>query len=66
MRLVRKVSRKRYYGKNVYETERIFVPVPAEYRDLVRPFLGRDMEISMDAEGEGFVMRVKPVNINMQ
>jgi len=66
MRLVRKVSRKKYLGKNVYESERFLLPIPSESRDLVKPLLDRDLEISVKAEGEGLVIRVKPVNTNVQ
>jgi len=59
MRLVRKVSRKRYYGKAQYESERFLLPIPAEHRGLVRPLLGQDLEVSVKAEGEGLVIRVR-------
>jgi hypothetical protein len=66
MRLVRKVSRKKYLGKNIYESERFLLPIPPESRDLVKPLLGRDLEISVKAEGEGLAIRVKPVNTNVK
>ena len=59
MRLVRKVSRKRYYGKAQYESERFLLPIPAEHRELVRPLLGQDLEVSVKAEGESLVIRVR-------
>jgi len=66
MRLVRKVSRKRYLGKNVYESERFLLPIPSESRDLVKPLLGLDLEVSVNAEREGLVIHVKPVNTKVQ
>jgi hypothetical protein len=66
MRLVRKVSRKRYYGKAQYESERFLLPIPAEHRELVKPLLGQDLEVSLRAEGEGLVIRVKPVNTSVK
>lgn len=62
MRLLRKVSRKRYFSKATYEHERILIPVPAKYRELVRPLLGRELDIRVEAEGGGLVVRVKPVD----
>jgi hypothetical protein len=66
MRLVRKVSRKRYLGKNVYGSERFLLPIPAEHRELVRPFLGQDLEVSVSTEDGGLVVHVKPVNTNVK
>ena len=66
MRLVRKVSKKRYLGKNVYESERLLVPIPSKSRDLVKPLLSLDLDISVKTEGEGLVILVKPVNTNVK
>ena len=62
MRLVHKVSKKRYLGKNVYESERFLVPIPSKNRDLVKPLLSLDSEISVKSEGEGLVILVKPID----
>lgn len=62
MRLVRKVSRKRYYGKAQYESERFLLPIPAEHRALVKPLLGQDLEIFVKNEAGTLVVRVKPIN----
>ena len=56
LRLVRKVSRKRYYSKAVYEHERILVPVPAEERNRVRRWLGRDLHIVVEHLDYGFAL----------
>jgi hypothetical protein len=66
MRLVRKVSKKRYLDKNIYESERFLLPIPSESRDLVKPLLGSDLEVSVKDEGEGLIIRVKLVNIKVQ
>lgn len=58
MKLVRKVDRKRYHGKAVYEYERILVPIPSENRDLVRPWLGRDLKIHIEPLSYGFAVLV--------
>jgi len=66
MRLVRKVSKKRYLGKNVYESERFLLPIPSKSRDLVKPLLSLDLDISVKTEGESLVIIVKPVNTNVK
>ena len=61
MRLYRRVVKKDYlHGKAVYEYERFYVPVPKRYHDLVRPFLGVDLEIKVEPVegGGGFVVKV--------
>jgi hypothetical protein len=50
MRLVRKVSRKKYLGKYVYESERFLLPIPSENRDLLKPLLGKDLEVSREGQ----------------
>ena len=58
MRLVRKVSRKRYFHRAVYEYERILVPVPSEARDIARPWLGRDVKVLVEPVDGGFSLFV--------
>jgi len=62
MRLVRKVSRKQYFGKATYVHERIFIPIPAKYRDLVKPFLDRELDVSVEAEKGDLIVRVRPID----
>ena len=66
MRLVLKVSKKRYLDKNTYESERFLLPISSESRDLVKPLLGHDLEISVKTEGESLVVHVKPVNTKVK
>lgn len=54
MRLLRKVSKKRYYSKAIYKHERILVPIPAEERERVRRWLGRDLNIVVEHLEYGF------------
>lgn len=60
MRIVRKISRKRHYGKVRYEYERFLIPVPAQARDLVRPWLGRDLKVQVEPFALGFALFVYP------
>lgn len=58
MRLVRKISRKRIHGMVCYEYERFLVPVPSRCRDVVRPWLGRDLEVFVEPLKGGFAVLV--------
>lgn len=57
MRIVRKLSRKRYYGA-LYEYERFFIPVPAKARDFVRSWVDRDVRVHIQPLSYGFAILV--------
>ena len=58
MKLVRKVSRKRYFNKRLYEYERIMVPIPSEYREAVKPWLERELRLTVEPLSFGFAILV--------
>lgn len=58
MRVVRKLSRKRFFDVVMYEYERFLVPVPSRYRDLVRPWHGVDLEVFVEPMDDGFAVLV--------
>ncbi|KON29787.1 hypothetical protein AC482_05565 [miscellaneous Crenarchaeota group-15 archaeon DG-45] len=60
MRLVRKISRKRLYGVICYEYERLLIPVPSRDIDVVRPWLGRDLEVFVEPLREGLAILLCP------
>jgi len=51
---------------NAYKSDRFLVPIPSESKDLLKPLLSLDLDISMKAEGEGLVILVKPVNTKVK
>jgi len=58
MRLLVKRDRKRYFGKALYEYERIYVPIPARHRELVKQWVGRDLKIIIEPLSYGFALLV--------
>ncbi len=60
MRIVRKLSRKRFYGKACYEYERFFIPIPAKTCEIVRPWVGRDLKVQVEPFNLGFAILVYP------
>lgn len=60
LRIVRKISRKRVFDTVCYEHERLFIPVPAQARDMVRPWLGRDLKVQVEPFAMGFAVLVYP------
>ena len=62
MKLIVKKSRKRYFSKAVYEYDRILLPIPSKYRDAVKPFLGRELEVVLSVEGDRLNISARPVD----
>jgi len=60
-RIYRCVSKKNYlHGKAVYQYERFYVPVPKHHHHIARAFIGKDLEVEVKKEGDGFVLHVRP------
>lgn len=56
------MCRKRYLGsKRVYRYERLYVPVPARFREVVRPFLGRNLRVEVKSERGMLLVTAAPV-----
>ncbi len=62
MKLHVKKDRKRYFGKALYKYERIYVPIPAKHRDLVKQWVGRDLKIFIEPLSYGFALLVLAEN----
>ena len=60
MRIVRKISRKRFYGEVCHEYERFFIPIPAKTREIARPWVGRDLKVQVEPFNLGFAILVYP------
>ena len=60
MKIVRRYSRKKFLGRTCYEYERFFIPVPSEARDVVRPWMDRDLEVQVEPFQLGFAVLVYP------
>ena len=58
MRLVRKYSRKKFFGKVLYEYERFSVPVPSRFREVVGRCFGRDLKVFLEPIEDGFAILV--------
>ena len=58
MRLVRKYSRKRFFGKVLYEYERYSVPVPSRFQEAVGRWFGQDLKLFLEPLEDGFAILV--------
>jgi len=63
LKLYRRVSKQHYFKKGFYEYEQIMVPIPKEFHKLVKPVLGRELEILvkiLPPAQEGLEIILKP------
>ena len=62
MRIYHRVLKQQYHKKGFYEYETVAVPIPKKYNELVKPFLGKNLEISVSVlppPQEGFTVFLK-------
>lgn len=60
MRIYRHVSKKKYlHGKRVYEYQKFYVPVPKRFEQIMKSFASQDINIRVEPEAEGFMMRIQ-------
>ena len=60
VRIYRRVCKRRYKAQQVYAYERLYVPVPARFRELVESFLGRDLEVEVKVEANSLLIVASP------
>ena len=63
MKLSIRVLKQHYHGKGFYEYEQVAVPVPIKFHGVIKPFLDRDLEVSVQVlppPDEGFMIILKP------
>lgn len=61
VRVQRRVSKKSYLNsKQTYQYERMSLPIPRKYHDMVKPLLGHDFEISIATEKESITITLTP------
>ena len=63
LRIYHRILKQQYRKKGFYEYEMVAVPIPKKYNELVKPYLGKNLEISVKAlqpSQEGFTVILKP------
>jgi len=48
-------------GKRIYRRERIELTIPARFKDIIEPFLNKDLRVEARVEGNRLFIDVKPV-----
>jgi hypothetical protein len=61
VKIMRKVSKKRYFhDKNVYTHERLYVPIPKQFHDKIKPLLNKKLEIEVNPKNGGLEIVCRP------
>ena len=62
VRIRRKLKQQHYLrGKAVYTHHQLELTIPSKYKDVVEPFLNKDLKIDVRREGNSFIINAKPV-----
>jgi len=62
VRIRRKVKQNRYcHGKGIYKREQLELTIPAKFKDVVEPFLNKDLKVEARREGNSIIIQAKPV-----
>jgi len=61
VKLYRRLGKKRYLkGKYTYEHERISLPIPSRFHDVIRSFLNQRLKIEIVSRGGGLIITLDP------
>lgn len=60
VRIRREVIKCRYLqGKHVYKYDQLVLTIPSRFKELVEPFVGRDLKVEASHEGNSLVIKAK-------
>ena len=61
VRIRRKLKQNRYcHGKGIYKHEQLELTIPSKFRDVVEPFLDKDLKVEAKQEGNNLIIKAKP------
>jgi len=62
VRLQRRLARKRYLNsKRMYEYERVSLPIPKNFHDMIRSFSKEDLDLEAKVEKGSLILKLTPV-----
>jgi len=67
IRIRQKVKQYRYFdGKRIYKRKQLELTIPAKFRDVVEPFLDKDLKVEAKQEGNNLIIEAKPLTTTNQ
>lgn len=62
VRIRRKTKQNRYFdGKRIYKREQLELTIPSKFKDIVEPFLDKDLKVEAKREGTSLIIEAKPI-----
>jgi len=62
VRIRRKLKQNHYcHGKGIYKREQLELTIPSKFKDVVEPFLNKDLKVEARREGNSIIIEAKPV-----
>jgi len=62
VRIRRKLKQNRYcHEKGIYKREQLELTIPSKFKDVVGPFLNKDLKVEAKQEGKSLIIEAKPV-----
>ncbi len=62
VKIRRRIQRKRYLnGKSVYKVEKTVLTIPARFRNMIKPFIDKELKIDVRQEGGHLIIDAKPL-----
>ena len=61
VRIRRRLKQNTYcQGKGIYKREQLFLTIPTKFRELVEPFLDKDLTVEAKQQGNTLIIEAKP------
>jgi hypothetical protein len=62
VRIRRKLKQNHYcHGKGIYKREQLELTIPAKFRDVVEPFLDKDLKVEAKQQGNTLIIQAKSI-----
>jgi len=62
VRIRRRLKQQRYlHGKAVYKRHQLELTIPSKFKDVVEPFMHKDLRVEAKRVGNSIVIKAKPV-----
>jgi hypothetical protein len=54
------MTKRSWYKRGVYKSEQLELTIPCKFKELVQPFIGRDLRVEAKLEGNGLIIHAEP------
>ena len=62
VRIRRKLKQQHHcHGKGIFRREQLELTIPSKFRDVVEPFLDKDLKVEAKREGNNLIIKAAPI-----